>query len=292
MIKNNNNLSIIQSIAEQMAFVEKIAQPGALSTAIVKKAASSASLADVVAQQAAFAARFAQSGALSTAIVKKAVSSASLANVVAQQTAFAARFAQPGALSTAIVKNAVAQQIDFVKKVAQRMTLSEQIKYCSTLQDILVSVTPDLPESDEINNNLNDDSLQEIDTGDIQLSYQEKQEISETLKDVIEQNANWEQKLIDRLKIYKESHPVIYRILVFILGTVLVPIIINYCSNLINLKSEPSPKAEIVIVVPADQVRIINESKNYYYEVEYFDEETQEFRTAWIGKGKLKSIIK
>ena len=303
MLKKNINQSIVAAMAQQATFAARFAQPN-VAAAVAKQVGFAArfaqpNVAAAVAKQVDFAARFAQPSV--AAAVAKQVNFAArfaqpnVAAAVAKQVDFAARFAPSSTLA-----NAIAQQFAIVNKISQNMTFSEQLTYCATLQEILVSVTTDQHDDtwqhlnfprDGVNNSSNN-SNPEILKSDIQLSSQEEQELNETIKEVIEQKPNWEQNLVARLENYKESHPVIYKALVIILGTILVPIIVNYCSNLISLKSEPSPKSEIVTVVPADQVRIMNVSQNYYYEVEYFDEEIQEFQTAWIGKGKLNSIIK
>lgn len=127
-----------------------------------------------------------------------------------------------------------------------------------------------------------------------EVSSEEITEAYDDLTDISNDTRNWQQKLTDVIKKWKDKNPVICFLLVsivlpLILSVVATPIYNAITSNNARIKDEPSASGNTIYNLSVNQkVTIISTSSNYYYEVEFYDEESGELRKGWLSKRSVK----
>ena len=139
--------------------------------------------------------------------------------------------------------------------------------------------------------------VEEIDSNEenSEISSEEMAEAYNDLTDLSKDTRNWQQKLAYSAQKWKEKNPVIC----FFLVSMVLAIFNNILStpftsaipsnNNARIKDEPSANGNIIFNLSVNQeVTIISNTTNYYYEIEFYDEETCEWKKGWISKRSVK----
>lgn len=126
------------------------------------------------------------------------------------------------------------------------------------------------------------------------LTEEEKQTAAKTVREILSQPDNWEQRLVKSLTVAQERHPVFAKAIIWILSAV-IAIVLNVSANYLydtikpaKLREEPAQDALVITMVNASQiVSIINDTR-YYFEIKYTDSQTGETYSGWISKRSIQ----
>ncbi len=130
----------------------------------------------------------------------------------------------------------------------------------------------------------------------IEVSSEEITKVYNDVRNAADDPKNWQQKINDVIREWKEKNPVLFSVLVYfilplIISVIATPIYNAITQNNTQIKDEPSASGNTVCNVTVNQeVTIISTSTNYYYEVEFNDEESGEIKKGWISKRSVKLI--
>jgi hypothetical protein len=126
------------------------------------------------------------------------------------------------------------------------------------------------------------------------LTEEEKQAAAKTVREILSQPDNWEQRLVKSLTAAQERHPVFAKAIIWILSAV-IAIVLNVSANYlydtikpVKLREEPSQDAPVITVVNASQTVSVINGTRYYFEIEYTDLQTGETYSGWISKRSIK----
>ena len=139
------------------------------------------------------------------------------------------------------------------------------------------------------------DDFEEIDFDEITLEPAEQELVKDTVNLFIEQPSNWQLKLDSRLKLCKEKNPILYRLLRFLIGSVIIPFLFlvwsssspaNVTQNA-PLRAEPTSTSTSITIIPQGTTVIIIGDAPYFYQVEYAYGDDEVY-TGYIYKGLTK----
>ena len=126
------------------------------------------------------------------------------------------------------------------------------------------------------------------------LTEEEKQAAAKTVREILSQPDNWEQRLVKALAAAQECHPVFAKAIIWILSIV-IAIVLNVSANYLydtikpaKLREEPSQDAPVITVVNASQIVNIINGTRYYFEIEYTDLVSGETYSGWISKRSIR----
>lgn len=126
------------------------------------------------------------------------------------------------------------------------------------------------------------------------LTVEEKQAAAKTVREILSQPDNWEQRLVKSLTAAQERHPVFAKAIILILSAV-IAIVLNVSANYLcdtikpaKLREEPSQDAPVITVVNASQIVSVIDGTRYYFEIEYTDSQTGETYSGWISKCSIQ----
>lgn len=130
-----------------------------------------------------------------------------------------------------------------------------------------------------------------------ELSSTDKQIIADEVSSILAPEKNWEQRLMDSVAKFKETHPVYAWILYHLFVTILIGIAINLTASVIwqaitsaKVYEAPNPASPVVSQLePRQQVKVIGEQP-YYFQVELTDGNTQETMVGFVSKRSLKEF--
>lgn len=126
------------------------------------------------------------------------------------------------------------------------------------------------------------------------LTEEEKQAAAKTVREILSQPDNWEQRLVKSLTSAQERHPVFAKAIIWILSAV-IAIVLNVSANYLydtikpaKLREEPSQDAPVITVVNASQIVSVINGTRYYFEIEYTNSQTGETYSGWINKRSIQ----
>lgn len=129
-----------------------------------------------------------------------------------------------------------------------------------------------------------------------EVSSEEIDEVYNDLATVAEDSQNWQQRLVEVVTSWKNKNPVIFFILVSVILPIILSIVASPISNAFTqndtrIKDDPSASGNTICNVSVNQeITIISTTTNYYYEVEFYDEESGKFIKGWISKRSVKLV--
>lgn len=122
------------------------------------------------------------------------------------------------------------------------------------------------------------------------LTLEDKRAASRAVSEIIAEPENWERALVKTFKAMKDSHPVLFSAIIYLLASLLT-IVYGAISNVLGdtvkpaiLRETPSPSSQtIIIIAPAQQVTVLDKVP-YYFEIEYTDPNNGETYIGWASK--------
>ena len=130
-----------------------------------------------------------------------------------------------------------------------------------------------------------------------ELSAEDEQIIADEVSSILSSEKNWEQRLMDSVAKFKETHPVLASVLYHIIVTILLGIVVNLIAMAIGQAVTPAKVYEkprttspvIYHLEPLQQVKIIGEEP-YYFQIELTDNNTQETMVGFVSKRSIKKV--
>ena len=126
------------------------------------------------------------------------------------------------------------------------------------------------------------------------LTEEEKQAATKTVREILSQPDNWEQRLVKSLAIAQKRHPVFTKAIIWILSAV-IAIVLNVSANYLydtikpaKLREEPSQDAPVITMVNVSQIVNVIDDTRYYFKIEYTDPESGEAYSGWISKRSIQ----
>jgi len=127
------------------------------------------------------------------------------------------------------------------------------------------------------------------------LSEDEQHTVADEIETIMSSKKNWEQRFMDSIDKFKETHPLIAWILCNIFLTILIGIIINLVSNTIGqalvpakVYEEPTTSSPIIGHVEQEKTIIIVGDVPYYYEIEINSGAAEQTMTGYISKKSVR----
>ena len=138
----------------------------------------------------------------------------------------------------------------------------------------------------------NNNWSEEISEEDIQdISVEEYQELCEVIEDIVTDRLNWQQKLVQAYKRFKDKNPVIEGLFRYLMITIIGGILVNVISQEIGelkagtkIKEAPTSNAPVVITVEKNIIVNIVGDEPYYYEIICEDKESKQEIRGWVSK--------
>lgn len=146
--------------------------------------------------------------------------------------------------------------------------------------------------------------IEEVDTGEfaesgdsavLSIPLEEQRELASEINNILADDKNWEQRLMDRIEVFKRTHPLWARLLKFLFFYIFLEIFNNVCSIEIGqmlfpakVYEEPNTQASIVYHIEQHQQVVIIGEVPYYYEIETKDIETNEIKTGYVSKRSVE----
>lgn len=146
--------------------------------------------------------------------------------------------------------------------------------------------------------------IEEVDTGEfaesgdsavLSMPLEEQRELASEINNILADDKNWEQRLMDRIEVFKRTHPLWARLLKFLFFYIFLEIFNNVCSTEIGqmlfpakVYEEPNIQASIVYHIEQHQQVVIIGEVPYYYEIETKDIETNEIKTGYVSKRSVE----
>lgn len=146
--------------------------------------------------------------------------------------------------------------------------------------------------------------IEEVDTGEIieskeaaalNIPLNEQEKIAAEIDDILADEKNWEQRLMDRIDVFKHTHPLWAAVLKLIFIYIFLEIFNSVCSTGIGqalfpakVYEEPTTQASIIYHIEQHQQVIIIGEVPYYYEIETKDVETNEIKTGYVSKRSVE----
>lgn len=127
------------------------------------------------------------------------------------------------------------------------------------------------------------------------LSQEEQIAISEEISSILN-DKNWEQRFMESIQKYNETHPLFARIIkgiFLIIIEIAVGVIINVIGQAkspANVYEEPKVTAPIIYHIEQHQQVIVVNEIPYYYKVEVKDGSTNEIKTGFVSKRSIEMI--
>ena len=200
-------------------------------------------------------------------------------------------------LSVQSISSAIRPLIEFMKsseyiKNAQ-YSMQSISKILQTYQQINHSINiRDWAQSFVLSPNI-EDFCDEDDDLDI-ITFEEKQEITEAITEIVEKPLNIQQNILKWFEKFKVKNPLITKIFIGILS-IIFAIIVKTTADISGevikntiLKKEPTQTSQIVTNVNINQSVIIIYRVPYYYEISFNNEQTGETIRGWISKKSIK----
>lgn len=184
---------------------------------------------------------------------------------------------------------------------AQNRICEQMSRIWDSIQETLLLTSSSLTDFSTIIESINGERILEqwidkIGNGEenTEVSSEEITEAYDDLTDILNDARNWQQILTDVIRKWREKNLVICFLLVnivlpLILSVLATPIYNGITSNNASIKDEPSASGNTICNITVNQhITIISTSTNYYYEVEFYDEESGELIKGWLSKRSVK----
>ena len=146
--------------------------------------------------------------------------------------------------------------------------------------------------------------IEEVDTSEfvqsenttvLSIPLEEQEELASEIDNILADDQNWEQRLMDRIEVFKRTHPLWARVLKFLFFCIFLEIFNSVCSNGIGqmlfpakVYEEPNTQAPIIYHIEQHQQVVIIGEVPYYYEIETKDIETNEIKTGYVSKRSVE----
>ena len=146
--------------------------------------------------------------------------------------------------------------------------------------------------------------IEEVDTGEfvesgdsavLSIPLEEQGELASEIDNILADDKNWEQRLMDRIEVFKRTHPLWARLLKFLFFYIFLEIFNNVCSTELGqmlfpakVYEEPNTQAPIIYHIEQHQQVVIIGEVPYYYEIETNDIETNEIKTGYVSKRSVE----
>lgn len=146
--------------------------------------------------------------------------------------------------------------------------------------------------------------IEEVDAGELveskestvlSIPLEEQEELAAEIDDILADEKNWEQRLMDRIEMFKQTHPLWAVILKLLFVYIFLEIFNSVCSTGIGqmlfpakVYEEPNTQAPIIYHIEQHQQVVIIGEVPYYYEIETKDVETNEIKTGYVSKRSVE----
>ena len=187
----------------------------------------------------------------------------------------------------------IAPQLLAIKDSAIEMAVALQASLLNT-QDPQAALVNQLKQVFNTIGKINPDdySIAEI----ANISIENKQEAASIVSEAFAESDNLEQAIMHALKTAEKKHPLIYKVILFLLNTI-IPIIISQSCSLMRetardakLRDNPSSNSPIIITISSGTpVKVIGEAP-YYFEIEYNNPKTGEVQIGWLSKRTVQEL--
>lgn len=146
--------------------------------------------------------------------------------------------------------------------------------------------------------------IEEVDAGELveskestvlSIPLEEQEELAAEIDDILADEKNWEQRLMDRIEMFKQTHPLWAVILKLLFVYIFLEIFNSVCSTGIGqmlfpakVYEEPNTQAPIIYHIEQHQQVVIIGEVPYYYEIETKDVKTNEIKTGYVSKRSVE----
>lgn len=127
------------------------------------------------------------------------------------------------------------------------------------------------------------------------LSEDEQKIVADEVEDILLSGKNWEQRFVEQIKNFSQTHPAIAWVLEKIFFAILISIAANIVSSAIGqalfptkVYEDPCPSSQVIYHIELNQNVIIVGEVPYYYEVVVNDESLEDCYTGYVSKRSIR----